>query len=87
MDFDTGRAIANVHHKTFYVLIALIALHIAAITVYALRRRNLAGPMVTGRDAALSGAAPPRFAPWWLALGLAAIAAAVAWMIGRGLRL
>ncbi len=59
IDFDTGRAIAHLHHKVFWVLVALICLHLLAILVYALRRRNLVGPMITGAAPLPPGAAPP----------------------------
>ena len=87
VDFDTGRAIARLHHLNFYLLLALIVLHLGAVAVYALRRRNLVWPMITGRAVLPAGAAAPRFAPRWRFV-LAALAAAVlAWFVARGLRL
>ena len=52
LDFDTSRALALIHHKLFWVIVALIALHIGAILVYLLRGRNLTPAMVTGRTRA-----------------------------------
>ena len=49
VSFETGRAIAKLHHLTVYVLLSLIALHLAAIAFYAVKGQNLVGPMVTGR--------------------------------------
>ena len=53
VSFDTGRVVAHQHAQLFWLLIGLVGLHLAAIGVYALRRKDLVGPMVTG-------AAPPR---------------------------
>ena len=86
VSFDTGRAIAHLHHRLFWVLVALIALHLGAIAVYALRRKNLVGPMITGMSDAEPGVAAPPLAPLWRALPVAALAAAVAWVVAHGLK-
>jgi cytochrome b len=85
VDFDTGRAIAHWHHKVFWVLVALIALHLGAIVVYAVRRKNLVGPMITGVARLAPGAAAPVPAPAWRMLAAAAVALALAWFVARGL--
>jgi cytochrome b len=85
VDFDTGRTIAHWHHKVFWVVLALIGLHLLAILVYAMRRRNLVGPMITGRAPLAPGAAAPVLAPLWRAVIAAAIAAAMAVFIAQGL--
>jgi cytochrome b len=87
VSFDTGRAIAHLHHRLFWVLAALIGLHLAAIAVYALRRRNLVWPMITGAAKLdpLTPAPPPMARPWRI-LPAAAVAAAVAWFVAHGLR-
>jgi cytochrome b len=86
VSFDTGRAIAHLHHRLFWVLVALIVLHLAAIAVYALRRRNLVWPMITG-SAPLDPMAPaPPLARPWRILPAAVIAAAVAWYVAHGLK-
>src|SRR5207249_7430425 len=72
VDFDTGRLIAKLHHELFYVLLTLIALHLAAITSYAVRGRNLLGPMITGRLSMDRATQTPRFASVWLPIPLAA---------------
>ncbi len=87
VDFDTGRAIAHLHHLGFTVLLGLIALHLLAVAAYALRGRHLTVPMITGR-ATLSPDAPAlRFAGPWRVVVAAAVAAGVAWFVARGLRL
>jgi cytochrome b len=87
VDFDTGRAIAHWHHKVFWVLAALIALHLLAILVYAIRRRNLVGPMITGVARLAPGQAAPGFAPAWRIAAAALLAAALAGFVARGLAL
>jgi cytochrome b len=87
IDFDTGRAIAHLHHKVFWVLVALICLHLLAILVYALRRRNLVGPMITGAAPLPPGAAAPRLAPAWRVAAAAAAALGFAVFVAQGLAL
>jgi cytochrome b len=87
IDFDTSRALALVHHKLFWVIVALIALHIAAILFYRLRGRKLVGAMVTGRTTADAETEAPAMAPLWRAFAAAAVAAALAWFVASGLRL
>jgi cytochrome b len=87
VSFETGRAIADLHETGFTVLQALVALHVAAVLFYLIwKRSNLIGPMLTGRR---RFAADPglTFAPWWRVLATAVLAAAVAWILSKGLRL
>lgn len=86
VSFDTGRLLARLHHWSFWALEALVALHLAAIAFYLLyKRSNLVWPMLRGwrsftEDPKLRGA------PVWRALAAAAVAAAVAWWVARGLK-
>lgn len=49
--FDAGETVTDLHETNFNILLALIALHIAAILYYLLfKRRNLVRPMVRGWD-------------------------------------
>ena len=58
-----------------------IALHVAAVAVYLVRRKNLIAPMITGAKAAPEGTVEPMRAPLWrLAIGIV-IAAAVFWVL------
>jgi cytochrome b len=87
VSFETGRAIADLHETSFTVLQVLVAVHVVAVLYYLIwKRSNLIGPMVTGRR---RFAADPglTFAPWWRVLATAAVAAAVAWLLSKGLRL
>lgn len=66
----------QIHGLLFDVLLAVIALHIAAIFFYLLRGRNLIGPMITGRARLPEGIAAPRQAGVFATfLGLAVFAA------------
>ncbi len=87
VSFDTGRAITHWHHLMFDLLLVLIAVHLAAIAIYAARRRNLLGPMITGRARLAPGVEAPAMAPLWRIAAAAAAAFAVAWFIAHGLKL
>jgi cytochrome b len=86
VSFDTARLVAGLHHKVFWVIVALAALHIAAILFYRLvRGRNLVAAMITGRTrAAGPGLA---MAPWWRAVVAAGVAGAIAWFVANGARI
>ena len=50
VSFDQGRQLAEIHETSFDVLVALIALHVAAIAFYVIALRvNLISAMITGR--------------------------------------
>ncbi len=86
VDFDTGRLFAEWHERAFTALEVLVVLHLAAIAFYLVwKRSNLIGPMITGRA---RFAADPRlrFAPAWLAVLIALLAAAATWWVMKGLK-
>jgi cytochrome b len=88
VSFETGRWAAKLHHKLFWVIVALVVLHLAAILFHALvKRRNLTAAMITGRAALPEAAEPPAMAPWWRAAALALVAGLAAWFVSLGLRL
>jgi cytochrome b len=70
------------HARMAWILLGIIALHLAAILAYAaFKRQNLVRPMFTGRKR-LPGATPaPRMMNQALALVLLLIAGAVSWAI------
>jgi cytochrome b len=76
--------LTGLHHASFDVLLALIALHVAAIGFYALWKRvDLVRPMITGRkrEAGLPpgpGLAGQRL---WLAAALLAVASVALWRV------
>jgi cytochrome b len=73
---ETAETLTDRHETWFYVLLALIVLHLAAILYYRLvRRRDLIMPMVTGRGAAGDDGAAMIPAPWWRFPVAAALAA------------
>ncbi|WP_425409704.1 cytochrome b/b6 domain-containing protein [Hyphococcus sp.] len=79
VSFDQGRTAAELHDANFNILIALIALHVAAVAFYHIAlRANLIGPMLTGRrkgaDATRNGSFPLARA----AIGVVIAAGAVA---------
>jgi cytochrome b len=86
VDFDGGRLAAELHEKVFTVLQVLVALHLAAVIFYLVyKRQDLIGAMITGRR---RFAADPGlfFAPLWRAAVGVLAAAAVVWIIAKGLR-
>ncbi|HEX7752047.1 MAG TPA: cytochrome b/b6 domain-containing protein [Novosphingobium sp.] len=83
--FEQGRAAAEIHELAFNGLLALAGLHILAILYYqVIRRRNLIGPMVTGKDTAVAGDSALVPAAWWKLVLALAIALALGWWINAG---
>jgi cytochrome b len=86
VSYEAGRQAAEWHELNFRLLQGAIVLHLAAIAYYAfIRRRNLVGPMLTGRDATpgLSGGLRP--APLWrLVLGVVLASLVVALVVRPG---
>ena len=85
IDKDTSDALTGWHEQMFYVLAALIGLHVVAILFYLLvRKSNLVGPMITGNKPASNGEATsvPRHLGWRFAASVL-IAATVAWLVFR----
>lgn len=81
--FDTSEGARDLHDTLFNVLLALIALHVAAILYYRLvRKKRLVRPMITGRGAIDQDAEPMRPAKWWVAaLCLLAAFAITRWIV------
>jgi cytochrome b len=78
----TSDLLSDLHSVAFYVLLAAIILHLAAILAYALvKRQNLVRPMITGRKRLLGNTQQPRMASPLLALGLVALAACLVWVL------
>lgn len=89
VSFDQGRIAAEIHHCIFNALLALVALHVLAIAFYLLhRRKNLIGPMITGRGrATVTPAAPATDRAWALKATLGAVGAGlIALAVARGFR-
>jgi cytochrome b len=80
--FDAQEAVAELHDELFDVLLALIALHVAAIVFYRLRGKNLVKPMITGSGEVEPGIEPMRPGKWWAALMCLVIAIGITrWVI------
>ena len=79
---DTSDKARDLHELWFNVLLALIALHVAAIIYYRVRGRPLTRRMITGRDRLEPGTEALRPGKWWLALLMLAIAIGITrWVI------
>ena len=85
VSFETAEWAHEVHEILFNVLLALIALHVAAIVYYRWKGRHLVGAMLTGKSAhfpvgtsGMVAAEPAR-----LAISLA-LAAGVTWWVANG---
>ena len=82
VSIDTSDAARDLHEQWFNVLLALIALHVAAIAYYRLKGRHLIKPMITGKGELAPGIPPMRRGRWWAALICLAIAIAVTrWVV------
>ncbi|MEC3909794.1 hypothetical protein U5A82_04715 [Sphingobium sp. CR2-8] len=84
ISFDQGRTAFDLHKMLFNLLLALVALHVAAVLYYVLRlHHNLIGPMIHGRrtlpvEEAVDLASG---SPWKVIVGLL-VAAACTWATG-----
>jgi cytochrome b len=80
---DQSNWLSKVHSLNFNLIEAVIALHVLAIGLYAmLKRQNLVRPMVTGIKLMPDDAVAPRLVtPVWAAVALGVAAAAVAWVV------
>lgn len=77
-------AATSLHIRLWIVLLAVVALHVAAVFAYAfVRRTDLIGAMITGRKQLPAGTAAPRLGSPLLALALMAAASAAVWGISR----
>lgn len=73
--------LTSVHEINQNVLLVLIGIHVAVVLGYWIGRdENLIGPMLHGRKA-LAPMAPPRFESLQRALGIAALAGFLVWVI------
>jgi cytochrome b len=84
VSFEASRALAEAHEIIFNVLLALIALHIAAILFYLFARRtNLIGAMVTGRRSRTTTSTTVKLASLWRVWPGVALAVIVVWFVTR----
>lgn len=88
VSFDAGRSAAELHEIVFNLILALVALHVAAIGFYLLwKRQNLVRPMITGRRELEPGENPAdlHWSPVMALVGVA-LAVAVAWAVSTGFK-
>jgi cytochrome b len=82
VSIGTSDKARGIHALWFNVILALIALHVAAIVYYRFRGRKLTGPMITGRAVLEPGTQPMRPGKWWLALFCLAVGIGVTrWIV------
>ncbi|MFA7428950.1 MAG: cytochrome b/b6 domain-containing protein [Rhodospirillaceae bacterium] len=78
----TSDRLTVVHGQVFYILLAVVAVHIAAALYYLVRGKNLIRPMITGRKAADGvHADAPRLVSPWRAIPVLAVAVGVVWAV------
>ena len=86
VDFDGGRTAAQIHQVSFNALLAVSAIHVAAILFYlAFQRRNLIGAMISGYRRDDSGGTMVR-APLWCLIAAIGVALAITYAVSTGLR-
>ncbi len=86
--WDTAKALSEAHEVGFNLILALVALHLAAIFYYrVMRREDLISPMVTGQRRFAVPVAAPRMAPLWRAAVCAMLAGGLAVWLSTGLAL
>jgi cytochrome b len=77
-----AQACAFVHDTAIWLLLAVIGLHVAVVLAYAVvKRQDLVRPMLTGRKRLPATTRQPRMASPLLAFVVAALAAAVTWLL------
>jgi cytochrome b len=86
---DTSDWLTGWHKRGYWVIVALVILHIAAIAFYRrVKRIDLITPMITGKKRGSSPEAQTRNGGGWLAFILAAaLSLGVTWTIGSGVLL
>ena len=80
----TADTITELHETFFWVLAGFIGLHLAAITVYAVKGDDLLGPMVSGDRPPMKGTAGIGPTPWGMAVVAIALAAGFALWVAYG---
>ena len=80
---DESDWLSHIHYLNFMAIEAVIVLHVLAIVIYAvLKRQDLVRPMLTGTKMMPAELAAPRLVhPIWAVLTLVAAAGVVAWVV------
>ena len=78
----TGDWLTGWHHRGWWLLLALVGLHILLVLAYAaVKRHDLVRPMVTGKKRLPANMRQPRFASPLLALAIVAVSAGLVWAL------
>ncbi|WP_292926908.1 cytochrome b/b6 domain-containing protein [Novosphingobium sp. PASSN1] len=89
VSFDQGRMASEWHESVFKAALAVIGLHVLAISYYQiLNAQNLIGPMITGRRDRAKGETTPdvTWSPVWALAGIGVVGA-LTWAVMSGFRL
>ena len=83
VSLDASETARDIHEIWFYVVLALIVLHVGAILYYRfVRGQKLTSAMIGGRAALGPGVEPMKAARWWVAAICLVVALAVArWVV------
>jgi cytochrome b len=85
VSYEVSEEAQDLHETSFNLLLVLIGVHVAAILHYTLfKRRNLVGPMLTGRGEVPDGIEPMRPVPAWRMALAIIVALLFAWWIWSG---
>jgi len=88
VSYETAEWARGWHALLFDAILAMVALHVAAILFYLLvKHDNLVGPMITGRKSFAREVQPPRLASSANALIGIALSAALVWWVSSGFTL
>lgn len=82
--FELADTVTELHEAFFWVVVGLIALHLAAITFYAVRGQDLLSPMVGGARPPMAGVAGIGPLAWGRGLLAVALAAGLALWVTYG---
>lgn len=76
---DLSDVITGLHHQLFEILMILIGVHVAAVIVHwVFKRDNLIRPMVSGVKKFKSDTTPPSLQPAWKAFFIGGVSLAIA---------
>lgn len=85
VSYDHATLALELHEIGFNLILAVIAIHVAAIVWYrVVKRDDLVTPMVTGKRVFETAIEAPTIAPWWRVLISAAVAGGIAYWIALG---
>lgn len=83
--FKQGRRLAHLHYYWFTIFLWVIALHLAAVIFYFIyKRKNLIGPMISGKRRSGIGDTEMKIAPMWRFASGAVVATAIVWAVSIG---